>query len=260
MNTSPSNSTAYSNFKSSHEQEIPLLLGNVWDVHSAKLAQKAGFKALGTSSHAIANSLGYEDGEEISFDELFFVVEKIIKSVNIPVSVDFEAGYSDNPQEVADFVKKLSDAGAAGINLEDGIVKDGKRVLGDAEKLAEKIKAIKSKSQIFINARADTYTTQHPDALEEAIRRALIYKEAGADGIFVPLMKSESEISVFVRKVDLPLNVFAHAKLPDYEKLAQLGVKRISHGAKQYELLMKKSEEIFDEFMKSKEYKLVLGE
>lgn len=259
MSTSPLNSTAYSNFKKLHENGKPLLLGNVWDAHSAKLAEKAGFKALGSSSHAIANSMGYEDGEEISFEELFFVVERIVKAVNIPVSVDFEAGYSDNPEEVAENVKKLADIGVAGINLEDGIVKDGKRVLEDAEKLAEKIRAIKSKTQIFINARADTYTTEHPEALEESIRRAQLYAEAGADGIFVPLMKSESEIHVFTKKVQLPLNVFIHAKLADYDKLGEWGVKRISHGAKQYELLMKKSEELFDEFYQNKNYKTMLG-
>lgn len=255
-----SHSTSYNQFKQLHQQSEPLLLGNVWDAHSAKLAEKAGFKALGTSSHAIANSMGYEDGEEISFDELFFVIERVLKAVKIPVSVDFEAGYSNNPQQVAENVKKLTDIGVVGINLEDGIVKDGKRVLDDAEKLAEKIKAIKAKTEIFINARADTYTTEHPQALEESIRRALIYAEAGADGIFVPLMKSEAELHVFTKKVELPLNVFVNAKLANYEKLGEWGVKRISHGAKQYELLMKKSEEIFNEFMNSKKYKTVLGE
>lgn len=260
MNTLPSNSPSYLQFKTLHQQDIPLLLGNVWDAHSAKIAEKAGFKALGTSSHAIANSMGYEDGEEISFEELFFVLEHIVKTVKVPVSVDFEAGYSDNPEEVAENVKKLTDMGVVGINLEDGIVKDGKRILEDAEKLAEKIKVIKSKTEIFINARADTYTTEHPQALEESIRRAQIYAEAGADGIFVPLMKSEAEIHVFTKKVELPLNVFVNAKLADYEKLGEWGVKRISHGAKQYELLMKKSEEIFNEFMNTKNYKLVLGE
>lgn len=260
MFTSTSNSANFQQFKTLHTQDTPLLLGNVWDAHSAKLAEKAGFKALGTSSHAIANSMGYEDGEEISFEELFFVIQRIVKAVKIPVSVDFEAGYADNPEQVAENVKKLTDIGVVGINLEDGIVKEGKRILDDADNLAAKIKAIKSKTEIFINARADTYTTEHPEALEESIRRALIYAEAGADGIFIPLMKSEAEIHVFTKKVELPLNVFVNAKLADYNQLGEWGVKRISHGAKQYELLIKKSEEIFKEFLESKNYKIVLGE
>lgn len=249
----------YSSFKSLHQDETALLLGNVWDAHTAQLAQKAGYAALGSSSHAIAFSLGYKDGEEISFETLLFVIKHIMTVAKVPVSVDFEAGYSDNPQQVATYVKQLTDLGVAGINLEDGIVKDGKRILGDADKLSDKIKAIKSVTDVFINARTDTYTTKHPDALNESIARAKLYKDAGADGIFVPLIETAEDIQKFVAEVDLPLNVFTTPNLPDYEALGKLGVKRISHGAKQYDLLMKKSEEIFKEFQQKKEYKTVLG-
>lgn len=248
-----------SNFKALHQNDTPLVLANVWDAHTAKLAQEAGYKALGTSSHAIANSLGFKDGEEISFEALFFVLKHILNVAKIPVSVDFEAGYAEDPNQVAKYVKQLTDIGVVGINLEDGIVKDGKRVLGDAKLMAAKIKAIKETTAIFINARIDTYTTKHPDSLDESISRALTYKSAGADGIFLPLIENETDIKSFIAKIDLPLNVFTTPKLPDYQTLGKLGVKRISHGAKQYELLMKKSEEIFKNFMQTKDYKLVLG-
>jgi len=246
-------------FRKLHQQPSPLVLGNVWDAHSAKLAEKAGFKALGSSSHAIAFALGYEDGEKISFEELFFMINRIVKSVKIPVSVDFEAGYSSDPEQVADYVKQLTDIGVAGINLEDGVVKDGKRVLEDAEGLVSKIKAIKAKTDIFINTRADTFTTKHENALEEAIKRSNLYIAAGADGVFVPLLESTEDITAFLEKVKAPLNVFTTPKLPDYDTLGKLGVKRISHGAKQYDQLMKISEGIFTDFYKTKEYKLVLG-
>lgn len=246
-------------FRELHQQSSPLLLGNVWDAHSAKLAEKAGFKALGSSSHAIAFALGYEDGEKISFEELFFMINRIVKSVKIPVSVDFEAGYSSDPEQVADYVKQLTDIGVVGINLEDGVVKDGKRVLEDAEGLVSKIKAIKAKTDIFINARADTFTTKHENALEEAIKRSNLYVAAGADGVFVPLLESTEDITAFLEKVKVPLNLFTTPKLPDYDTLGKLGVKRISHGAKQYDQLMKISEGIYTDFYKTKEYKLVLG-
>ncbi|MGS2764426.1 isocitrate lyase/PEP mutase family protein [Sinomicrobium sp. M5D2P9] len=248
-----------SNFKALHQNDTPLLLANVWDAHTAKLAQEAGYTALGTSSHAIANSLGFKDGEEISFEALFFVVKHIVAVAKVPVSVDFEAGYADDPKQVAKYVKQLADIGVAGINLEDGVVKEGKRILGDATVLAAKIKAVKATTAIFINARIDTYTTKHPDSFNESVSRALIYKTAGADGIFLPLIEKETDIKSFITKVDLPLNVFTTPKLPDYETLGKLGVKRISHGAKQYELLMKKSEEIFKNFQQTKDYTLVLG-
>lgn len=247
-----------SEFLKLHQNPEPLLLGNVWDAHSAQLAEKAGFKALGTSSHAIAFSMGYADGENISFDELFFVVERIMKAVKIPVSVDFEAGYADDPEQVAANVEKLVKIGVVGINLEDGKVVNGKRQLEDAEQLAEKIKAIQSKTEIFINARTDTYTTKHPDALNESIKRANLYAEAGCNGVFVPLIETESDLKTFLNEVKIPLNVFTTPNLPDYEKLAELGVKRISHGAKQFDLLMKKSENIFSEFYLTKKYNWVL--
>lgn len=246
-------------FKALHHSDAPLLLGNVWDARTTQLAQQAGFAAVGTSSHAIAIALGYKDGEEISVDTLLFMIKHIMKVATIPVSVDFESGYSNHPPEVWDNVQKLVDMGVAGINLEDGQVQDGKRVLGDDNEMAKKIRAIRGSSDIFINARVDTFTTKHPDALNESIRRALIYQEAGADGIFVPLIEKEEDIKEFVSKVDLPLNVFTTPNLPAYDALAQLGVKRISHGGKQYDQLMKKSETIYNDFQKTKDYKLVLG-
>lgn len=246
-------------FTQLHQQSSPLLLGNVWDAHSAKLAEEAGFQALGSSSHAIAFALGYQDGEEISFEELFFMVNRIVKTVKIPVSVDFEAGYSANPEKVVEYVQKLVDIGVVGVNLEDGIVKSGKRTLGKSSDLVAKIQAIKTKTNIFINARTDTYTTKHEQALDESISRAQLYASAGADGVFVPLIESKGDIEEFLGKVKIPLNVFTTPKLPNYEDLAKLGVKRISHGAKQYDQLMKISKGIFEEFNKTKSYKTVLG-
>lgn len=248
-----------SQFKSLHAKDNVLLLGNVWDAHTASLAEKAGFEALGSSSHAIAFSLGYADGEQISFGELLFVLKRIAAKSNIPLSVDFEAGYSSNPDTVADYVKQLTDIGVVGINLEDGQVKDGKRILGDASLLADKIKAIKAKTDIFINARADTYTTKAENALKESIHRANIYKAAGADGIFVPLIEKPDEIKQFIAEVDLPLNVFITPSLPNLQELATLGVKRASHGAKQYDALMKKAETNFKQFKETGDYNIMLG-
>lgn len=241
----------YTLFKKLHQQPDILVLGNVWDAQSAKIAQEAGYKALGTSSHAIANAMGYEDGEQITVDEIIFVVERIVKAVDIPVSVDFESGYSDNPDEVAKNVKKLVDLGVVGINLEDGQVENGKRVLGDMNLHIQKIEAIKSEvKNIFINARVDSYTTKHKSALEESITRTQAYTKAGADGIFVPLIESEEDIKSFLDVTSLPLNVFLTPNLPSIQQLNKLGVKRLSHGAKIYEYLIKQNTKIFQEFIK----------
>ena len=240
----------YTNFKKLHTQPELLILGNIWDAQSAKIAQDAGFKALGSSSHAIANAMGYADGEQITVDEILFVVERIVKAVDIPVSVDFESGYSDNPDEVAKNVKRLVDIGVVGINLEDGKVQDGKRVLGDDKLHKQKIEAIKSLSKnIFINARTDTYTTKHNSALEESIKRIQLYSKAGADGSFVPLIETEDDIKAFLEATSLPLNVFQTPNLPSLDKLNKLGVKRLSHGAKIYEWLIKQNTKIFQDFI-----------
>lgn len=241
---------SYTTFKQLHQENQILVLGNVWDAQSAKNAEDAGFKALGSSSHAIANLLGYEDGEQIPVDELFFMVKKIVETVDIPVSVDFEAGYSDDPATVAKHVQHLAELGVVGINLEDGKVIDGERQLQDAQLLADKIKAIKDKTpEMFINARADTYTTEHPQALEESIKRATAYEKAGADGIFIPLVETKDDIQKIVSATSLPLNIFLTDKLPDLGTLNQWGVKRLSHGAKIYEWLVEKNLDVFQYFV-----------
>lgn len=242
---------SYTIFKQLHNKNQALVLGNVWDVQSARIAEDAGFKALGTSSHAIANLLGYEDGEQITVNELLFMVERIVRAVDIPVSVDFEAGYSDDPEIVTDHVKQLKDLGVVGINLEDGKVMNGKRKLRDAQLLADKIQAIKAHvPEMFINARADTYTTEHPQALEESIMRASLYEKAGADGLFIPLVETKDDIQNIVSSTSLPLNTFLTDNLPDLSTLHQWGVRRLSHGAKIYEWLVEKNTDIFQYFVK----------
>lgn len=243
-------------FRKLHKQKKPLLLANVWDAHSIQLAEKAGFQALGSSSHAIANMLGYPDGEEIPVDELMFMIDRMIRAAGIPLSVDFEAGYSGDPERVATYVKTLVGKGVVGINLEDGVVKNGKRTLGDAAVMVEKIKAITSTTKVFINARVDTYTTKHNHALAESIQRANLYKEAGASGVFVPLMESESDIKEFVSQVNLPLNVFATSTLPSYDRLTTLGVKRISHGGNYYDMMVAETDKFFKTLKKENDFSI----
>lgn len=247
-------------FTSLHYQETPLLIANIWNPHSAILAQEAGYQALGTSSHAIAFSLGYADEEQIPLKELLGAIERIMKVAMVPVSVDFESGYSEKPKKVAKKVQKLTELGVVGINIEDSQVNSGKRKLQDPELLADKIKAIKDTVTVFINARTDTYTTKHPDALNETCRRAGLYEKAGADGVFVPLIESENDIKTFLDEIKLPLNVFTTNQLPDYETLKQLGVHRISHGGKQYDQLMQISLKKFTDFLDKKKYSILLGE
>ncbi|MEG1266185.1 MAG: isocitrate lyase/phosphoenolpyruvate mutase family protein [Myroides sp.] len=244
-------------FKSLHNQNQPLLIANTWDAISNKAAEKAGFQVIGTSSHAIANILGYEDGENIPFEEMFFVVEKITKSTSLLVSADFESGYSDDPQQVAKNVEKLVDAGILGINLEDGLTNGKDRSLGDISVLTDKIKAIKSHLQskgkdIYINARIDTYTTKHPDAINETLKRIKAYETAGADGFFVPLINTDEDIKAVLETTKLPLNVFMKDGLKTYEEFAALGVHRVSYGNGIHAKITDATNKAFDDLMKTK--------
>lgn len=240
-------------FRSLHQSNDPLLLANVWDTHSAQLAEEVGCKAIGTSSHAISNSLGLDDGNNLSIDELLFFVKRIVKAVNIPVSVDLESGYATEPSAIAQNIKTLANLGVVGINLEDSILVNGKRTLVDANEFTNKLRSIvnilnEHNVSIFMNIRTDTYVTKHENALEETIKRGLLYKDAGAEGLFVPLIKDTDEIGKVIALVGLPLNVFATVDGPDYETFKQAGVHRISSGDAAYAKMIKLVKQTFSDF------------
>lgn len=245
------------NLKQLHHQEMPLLIANTWDVISTKAAEEAGFKVIGTSSHAIANILGYEDGEVIPFNEMLFIVEKIVKSTKLLVSADIESGYSEDPNQVAENIKKLTDIGILGINLEDGLTQGKSRTIGDVSILESKIKATKNllKSEgkdIFINARIDTFTTNHPDALNETLKRIKIYENAGADGFFIPLLNDDKDIEAVLAATKLPINVFLKEGFKTYEEFAALKMHRISSGNAIHAQITKETNKAFVKLNESK--------
>lgn len=221
-------------FRNLHHQDTPVLICNVWDAASARVAQKAGFKAIGTSSAAIAALLGYKDGAGISFRELAYLVERVITATSLPLTVDMESGYSREPNAIVANIRALSDLGIVGINLEDSIV-DGSRSLQNAEVFAATIAAIKaglanSGTDIFLNVRTDTFLLGCADAVEDTVRRGRLYAAAGADGLFVPCIEKAHDIEVVVQSTALPVNVMCMPQLPSFKTLQALGVKRISMG------------------------------
>lgn len=219
------------NFKNLHTEKNPLLICNVWDVVSARAAELNGFTAIGTSSGAIATMLGYKDGEEISFDELLFIVKRIKKNTHLPLSVDIEAGYSRDPKEIINHIHQLVELGISGINIEDTTVCH-QRELVDAEHFSSLIDQIAKEygNKIFLNVRTDAFLLGLPNALEETLFRIKKYEKAGADGIFVPCIIDENKIKIVCGSTRLPVNVMCMPGLVDFEKLENLGVKRISMG------------------------------
>ncbi|MGE8434781.1 isocitrate lyase/PEP mutase family protein [Chryseobacterium joostei] len=223
-------------FKSLHQEEEPLLLGNVWNVQSAKVYEKSGYKALATSSSAVAVSLGYEDGEQMSFDEYFYIIKRIKESVSIPLSVDLEGGYGRTNEIIVSHITKLLEIGVVGINLEDSYVSDGVRQLLNRDVFFEKLKDIlillkERRSEVFINVRTDPFLLEKENALEETLERIELFEKLHVDGIFVPCMTHEKDIKSVVSATSLPVNVMCLPDLPDFETLKALGVKRITSGA-----------------------------
>jgi 2-methylisocitrate lyase-like PEP mutase family enzyme len=225
---------SFETFKHLHKNSTPLLIGNVWDVKSAEIFQSNGFRAIGISSQAISNALGYADGENLPFEELLRITKRITDVLNIPLTVDMEAGYSRNLQGILENIEKLHDRGAVGINLEDTLPGE-KRTLVPAASFAETVAAVaehikKKRLNIFLNIRTDAFLLGLPNALEETQTRIKFYQEAGADGIFVPCITDSTDIEAIVQSTSLPINVMCMPNLPGFKVLESIGVKRISMG------------------------------
>ena len=228
-------STSFQKFKKLHQADELFVLPNVWDARTAQILQEQKFPAVATSSAAVANSLGYDDGEQMSFDEYLFVIKRIVASVNIPVTVDIETGYGQSRNDIYRNLLKLIELGVAGINIEDSVLASGKRTLGDAKAFAANIEFFKRRFkednlELFINVRCDTYILNVENKEHETKNRLTIYNDSGADGIFLPCIMQEEDIAEAVSHSKLPLNVMVLPGVPDVDTLNRLGVKRVSMG------------------------------
>lgn len=249
----------YEQFKQLHYQSMPLLIGNVWDVISAKAFEQKGFKAIATSSAALARTMGYEDGEQIPFELLLLMVKRIINNINIPLSVDMEGGYSRNIDQIIENIEKIYEAGAVGFNIEDSVKGEKPHMLSedDFKKILSSIRETFEKKNInmFINARTDAYVVKMPDPLQETIKRIKAYESAGASGIFVPFLSDKNEIKQVVESTRLPVNVFATPTLPGFDELRELGIKRISMATIVHRATIKSMEKIIQTILEEQSFK-----
>lgn len=228
-------------FRTLHVPGKPLVLFNCWDAGSARAIVAGGAPALATASWAVAAANGYEDGEHVPFDFVIANLARIVRAVELPVSVDLETGYGVTPDAVGASVEHAILAGAVGCNLEDGDFKGGSR---SAAAHGERIKAARSAAErqslpLFINARTDAFLFSKPethtaDMVAEAIARANIYADHGADGLFVPGLVDSVLIEHLVRASPLPINLMASDALPGLAGLGDLGVARLSYGPRPY--------------------------
>ena len=219
-------------FRDLHEGPAVLLLPNAWDAGSARLIESLGAKAIATTSGGLAWSRGYPDGNALPNDHLIAATRDIARSIRVPLSIDIEAGYSDDERAVARLAASIMDAGAVGINIEDGA--------GSPELLCRKVEAIRERAShsgvdLFINARTDIYlrgVASGDAAVEEVIRRAARYRAAGCDGLFVPGLSDGRGMATLAAAIKpMPLNVMAVPGLPSLDALQNHGVRRVSAGS-----------------------------
>jgi 2-methylisocitrate lyase-like PEP mutase family enzyme len=208
-----------------HHADELLVLTNVWDAASARLVAGLGHPALATASAAVTAVLGHEDDDSIPPEEMFAAVARITAAVDVPVTADLEAGYGLEPD---DLVGRLLGAGAVGMNLED-TDHHGDAELVPAQAQAERHAAVKAAGRaagvdIVLNARVDS-----PD-VDEALRRARLYAEAGADCVYPIKLGEPDAIRALTEGVDAPVNILVRPGSPTLGELRELGVARVSLG------------------------------
>ena len=231
----------FERFAALHVPGDPVVLYNIWDVGSALAVERAGAKALATGSHPVADAQGWPDGQQVPLDYALANAKRIADATELPLTVDFESAYSDDPGQGAANVVRLAATGAMGCNFEDQVI--GGEGLHPLELQVKRIEAVRSSvgGAFFINARTDALlkTQQHDDALiDRVIARGKAFADAGASGFFVPRLADPRQIERVVREVPLPLNVIAFPGAPPKFEWASAGVARISHGPFPHRALM----------------------
>ena len=227
-------------FAELHIKGAPLLLYNAWDAGSAKSILDAGGRAIATSSWAVAAAQGYRDGEAIPLEFAEQIIARIAATVDAPVTADIEGGYSEDDKALAENVSRILDLGVIGINFEDRVVKGSG--LYETDRQARRIAAIRQAAErkgiaLFINARTDLFLGQGREPAQsvgEALDRAKAYAAAGASGFFIPGLQDEALIGRICEGTALPVNVMVMDGVPPNERLAKLGVARISYGPVPY--------------------------
>lgn len=229
-------------FRSLHRAGEPLVLFNVWDAGSARTVAEAGGVALATGSWSVAAANGFSDGEQMPKALMMDVLARIAQATALPVTVDLESGYGERLEEVADTIASSIEAGAIGCNLEDSFPATGAlRTVDDAAARLAAARRAADRADIgyFINARTDVFFKAAADThderlLDAVLTRARAYAAAGADGLFVPGLRSPALIRALTAASPLPVNIMRLSETPTLAELAGYGAARISHGPYPY--------------------------
>jgi 2-methylisocitrate lyase-like PEP mutase family enzyme len=223
-----------------HRPGVPLVLPNAWDVATASAVVAAGFPVVATTSGGVAAALGYEDHEGAPADEMLAAAARIVRGVDVPVTVDAEAGYGMEPSDLVAALKRM---GAAGCNLEDTDHASGQ--LRDPARHADRLRAVREAASkegygLVINARIDVFLPAvlsgsdegtQGELVPDALQRAHAYLEAGADCVFPIALWETDALRTFTAEAAGPVNVLRLARAPSLAELGELGVARVSYGS-----------------------------
>jgi 2-methylisocitrate lyase-like PEP mutase family enzyme len=234
----PAHSAAVTAFRALHESGC-FVIPNPWDVGSALYLQHLGFKALATTSAGFAFSRGLPDAVwAIPCDAMLAHVRELASATRLPVSADFQSGFADDPEGVAENVKQCVLTGAAGLSIEDASG-DASKPLYDRARAIERVRAARRAIDstgvpVVLTARCEAWLVGQPDPARIAIDRLVAFAEAGADCLFAPGVRDLSTVAAIVKAVaPKPVNVLVSAPSPDLSvsQLADQGVRRISVGS-----------------------------
>lgn len=234
-----------------HHADALLVLPNIWNPLGARMLQAKGFPAIATASAAIGPSLGYADGEKIERSTLLYMVDRITRSVDVPVTVDYEAGYAASLSELETSIREVIEAGAVGINFEDS--KPDGSGQWSLEEQAERIATVRQAAEatgvsLVINARPDSFANGVENALDDTVARASAYVAAGADCIY-PIGPGDVETVTALRsRIAAPINILGSPNAAPLKTLHKLGVNRVSMGPFVFRSIMHKFVNIVDQF------------
>jgi 2-methylisocitrate lyase-like PEP mutase family enzyme len=246
----PANPAAAQAFHDLHGAGL-LILANAWDAGSARLIESLGARAIATTSCGVAWSHGFPDGDVLPADLAVATVASIARAVRVPVTADIEGGYGDDPADVGAFAARIIEAGAVGVNIEDGTA--------SVDLTCRRIAAVWAAADragvpLFINARTDVYLrglAPEGERVAEVLARSARYREAGASGLFAPGIVDPDEIRAVALDAGMPLNVMARAGLPEAAGLKALGVRRLSSGGDLAEALYGRLRDLAAGFLSS---------
>ena len=220
-----------------HHTGRVLVLPNIWDPGGARMLEYLGYPAVATASASVAYSFDYDDLQQITLDSMLDVVGRVAASVDVPVTADMEWGYAEQPEEVAENMRRVLRAGAVGINLEDSI-REGE-VMFEVDFQCARIRAVREMAReegvpLFINARTDVYWPRvsgtEGEKFDQAVLRAKAYLQAGAD-CFYPIVLGDLETLKRLHKaIRAPINVLAPTCRATLRELEDAGIERFSLG------------------------------